>query len=205
MFKICGFCYKEFDAEKSKALFCSSKCWGLFKRVYVLRICKFCGKKFIPKKDTQRVCSQSCSSKFRYRNVVRVCEYCYKKYKPHGSVQRTCSRFCGYKLRSQEASKTSVNVQIRNSFEYKQWSRNVKERDDFICQMCKEQGGYFHSHHILAFALYAEHRFDVDNGITLHSSCHRVLENGLRREDILYIKLNRFLGWRIFGKIGRLV
>jgi len=72
---------------------------------------------------------------------------------------------------------TSINLQIRQSQEMKQWRKAVFERDDYTCVWCKDRNGegksvFFHADHIKMFAYYPELHFDIDNGQTLCSSCH---------------------------------
>lgn len=53
---------------------------------------------------------------------------------------------------------------------YKQWRKEVKKRDGFVCKMKNNDcGGRLEVHHILSWAHYPELRYDIKNGITL---CH---------------------------------
>jgi len=71
---------------------------------------------------------------------------------------------------------TNPNEAIRKSAEYKNWRRSVFNRDGFKCTECGIKGGYLHADHIKPFALFAELRFDVNNGRTLCKSCHEKTE-----------------------------
>ena len=51
------------------------------------------------------------------------------------------------------------------------WSKAVKVRDDYTCQMCGSVSG-LNSHHIIGRINYSL-RFDLKNGITLCASCHK--------------------------------
>ncbi|MCK5016266.1 MAG: HNH endonuclease [Candidatus Peribacteraceae bacterium] len=68
---------------------------------------------------------------------------------------------------------TPENARIRGSTEMQRWRLNVLERDKNRCQKCntlkKPQ-----VHHVMSFAKHPDKRFDVDNGITLCKSCHKL-------------------------------
>jgi len=66
---------------------------------------------------------------------------------------------------------TPLNFKIRNSFEYKQWRREVFKRDDFTCQVCSQRGGRLVADHIKPFSLYPELRTNLENGRTLCKEC----------------------------------
>lgn len=53
------------------------------------------------------------------------------------------------------------------------WRADVYTRDDFTCQKCLKRGGKLNAHHIKSWAKYPEHRFDLENGITLCEVCHK--------------------------------
>ena len=58
---------------------------------------------------------------------------------------------------------------------YDSWVRQVKERDDYTCQVCGEQsddGTGMVSHHLNAWGSFPEQRDDLDNGVCLCKSCH---------------------------------
>jgi hypothetical protein len=65
-----------------------------------------------------------------------------------------------------------INKVIRSSIEFSLWRVSVFERDNWICQKCKEKGGKLRPHHILNFAEYPELRFSKENGITFCENCH---------------------------------
>ena len=54
---------------------------------------------------------------------------------------------------------------------YIEWSKLVKERDDYKCAICEAEG-LLHTHHIIP-RQNKMYRFDVDNGITLCPRHHK--------------------------------
>lgn len=68
---------------------------------------------------------------------------------------------------------TSSNKKARSSREFKEWRKQVFERDCYACQCCGDnKGGNLHAHHIENFSEHENKRFDIDNGITLCDKCH---------------------------------
>lgn len=66
----------------------------------------------------------------------------------------------------------------RNTPEYSEWRKSVFKRDKYTCQDCDQTGGILNAHHIKTFKKYPEHRYDIDNGITLCVDCHRERHRG---------------------------
>jgi hypothetical protein len=56
--------------------------------------------------------------------------------------------------------------------------KQVLERDDYTCQMCKKRGVYLQVDHIQKFADYVEGRFDINNCRTLCMDCHYLITYG---------------------------
>ena len=69
---------------------------------------------------------------------------------------------------------TSENEKLRRGFEYKEWARKVKKRDNYICWICEERGKKLHSHHLKDFSNYPKLRFVINNGLTLCEFCHKI-------------------------------
>lgn len=70
-------------------------------------------------------------------------------------------------------------VQTRALFGYKKWAKKVKERDGYKCQNCGVKGDTrsLHAHHIDDYYENEDGRMDLDNAITLCSSCHSRFHN----------------------------
>jgi len=53
------------------------------------------------------------------------------------------------------------------------WMKAVFERDDFTCRYCGERGGKLNAHHLSSYDRDPGNRLNIDNGATLHRTCHR--------------------------------
>lgn len=62
---------------------------------------------------------------------------------------------------------------IMDSFEYKEWRKNVFTRDNYTCQICGTHGVAVQADHIMPFAEYPELRTELSNGRTLCVPCHK--------------------------------
>lgn len=58
--------------------------------------------------------------------------------------------------------------------ELRDWRRLVFERDHFTCIRCGVTGGCLNAHHIKNWSEFENLRYDVQNGITLCSTCHKL-------------------------------
>lgn len=77
--------------------------------------------------------------------------------------------------------RSALNKHIRQTVAYRRWRREVFERDDFTCQLCRQRGGELQADHIKPQSIYPEFRFDVSNGRTLCRPCHQTTDTwGLR-------------------------
>lgn len=61
----------------------------------------------------------------------------------------------------------------RYTEEYIAWSKLVLQRDSHTCQCCGKRGDRLHAHHKDGYHWCKERRFDLDNGATLCSECHK--------------------------------
>ncbi len=78
----------------------------------------------------------------------------------------------------------SLNIRYKHykNKEYISWRKSVFERDNYTCQMCLKRSGtgesvFLHPHHKLSYTFFPEHRYDVNNGITLCIKCHRLIHS----------------------------
>ena len=59
----------------------------------------------------------------------------------------------------------------RLGIQAQKWGRDVVERDGYRCRECGATEGV-QAHHVLAWATHPEHRYNIDNGLTLCIPCH---------------------------------
>jgi hypothetical protein len=65
----------------------------------------------------------------------------------------------------------------RHSARMKMWKEAVLLRDNFTCQGCGAIGDDVHPHHIKSFAKHPDLRYDVNNGLSLCTECHKRTPN----------------------------
>ncbi len=77
--------------------------------------------------------------------------------------------------------KSKSYLKKRAQIDYKnalaKWSKEVRTRDNFVCQLCfrdcKKLGILSNAHHILDKKNWKEYSLEVNNGITLCFRCHK--------------------------------
>jgi 5-methylcytosine-specific restriction endonuclease McrA len=82
--------------------------------------------------------------------------------------------------------------QIRTCFKYRQWRSDIFTRDSFACKACGDKRGHnLEAHHIdrlvdiirrnniktLEEALNCEELWNINNGVTLCTNCHKETDN----------------------------
>lgn len=82
------------------------------------------------------------------------------------------------KLRHKEQRKINREIKRTNKQKYKDWSKFIKERDNYTCQICNTNHRNsdlraIQSAHILSKENYPELILDINNGITLCFACHK--------------------------------
>lgn len=212
---ICKQCNKVFYTFQSEnRLFCCNDCYLKYKRENAnveKLICLECGKKFTARKDFhQKFCSKQCSSLYRFKqhNIYKICEYCGKEFRVSKCHidRKYCSKKCqGKTYKTTRSGKNGYNynpllteqdrIDRRYDIRHKEWSLNVKKKDNFICQKCGDSSGHnLVSHHILAYWKYPNSRYDIDNGITLCSNCHKEFHKLYGNKKFTDKDLYNFLG-----------
>ena len=82
--------------------------------------------------------------------------------------------------------KGGISLRDNKSIEYRQWRKQVFEKDNYTCQNCfkkKEVSGKLHAHHLYYYSIFKELRYAVKNGMTLCTNCHAKLHAKNRNID----------------------
>lgn len=81
-------------------------------------------------------------------------------------------RFVGDKNPNWRGGQVHPDKRLRTSYQSKEWSNAVRERDGHKCKECGATGR-LHAHHVKPWKDHPELRWDVDNGVTLCPRCHQ--------------------------------
>lgn len=142
--KICAVCNSEFEVHqhREKAKYCSKACWSVRKPPISFN-CKYCGKPFIARSRAAGFCSRSCAGKAR----------------------------TGAESNAWKGGVSLLNERARLMPLARVWAAAVLKKDSFKCVRCGVMGK-LHAHHIKAWALFPDLRFELTNGMTLCEKCH---------------------------------
>ena len=137
-----------------------------------------------------------------------VCNSCSKKGKPksaehkakmsaaHTGILHTAearANMSAAKQSIRDAYTKMYGEQHKPSFHYlRKWAKQIKARDNFTCNRCNTvaTGGSIHAHHIVPKEYFPEVAFDMDNGVTLCSSCHRNIHAFIDKLTLSLVKLD---------------
>lgn len=183
---ICEYCRKEFKGAVGRK-FCCNKCSGDSRKQRILKVCLCCDKEF--EVHNWRVnslyCSTECKYKYESSPLIDIkCDNCgndfkRKKWKielliEKGFKKQFCSQKCGAESRVSEFNRTNTKEEKRKfSILLRKWSKKIKERDGYVCQLCGEDNiKLLNSHHIKPKSKFPKLALDFNNGITLCLECH---------------------------------
>lgn len=185
--KQCAWCGKDIKvspSKNSKYNFCNRICYNSFHSKNTKEyICEVCGKHFKSNqpKNANRFCSRECYDKFHnIKNKIRICPICGKNFEARTNEDKYCSQECHLKnLHSIYKGPNHWNWQggiskendERDSNEYKQWRKQVYQKDNYKCQKCGNKIK-LNAHHIFSWKYYPNLRYEVSNGMTLCEDCH---------------------------------
>jgi len=203
--RICETCKVVFIVKnRSPGRFCSHPCYAksLIKQP-VPKSCKQCQKLYFPDKNDpfkwkNKFCSRTCHKNHREEHIKieRECLNCGKKFRVFPSKLkegngRYCSISCGLSKnrlgvsRPDQRGENSTHWQGGTSrtnrqtdmarADYREWRRQVYERDNHTCTRCNKRGSRLNAHHILDYHHYPDLRYEVSNGTTLCVKCHKTV------------------------------
>ena len=194
-----------------KGKFCSRKCYLIFHSAnkWSQKECIYCHKKFTyrTKQKKRKCCSLSCVSKYgikirhRRTSVKRNCLICQKEiYICPARIKLGRGKFCSKRCHIQwqinnakydeeafgwKNGLSPLYKKIRATAKYREWQRNILERDGFKCIFCHNTE-HLETDHIKSFAaiilayniktvkdsVLCKELFDLKNGRTLCHNCH---------------------------------
>lgn len=153
-------------------------------------------------KRTHKYCSRECKSKhqsitlksennpnFKNKTIHTKCDCCKKEITvPEHKKKKRKNVYCSVKCKNEHNGTLYSGVNNPNYINglshdyriryrivegYNQWRKNVMQRDNFTCQLCGDsKGGNLHAHHLDGYNWAKAKRTEIDNGITLCSTCH---------------------------------
>lgn len=182
--KTCGNAFNTtlYKIENGRGIYCSRKC----QHPPHIVICQHCGKEFrTPPTGNTAYCSDKCfhaDETFRAKRSETT-KAAWQKPEVRQNIME------GIRKRSQDpAWQNAPHFQkgdkhprykgnrrareLASRYEYKAWRKAVLSRDNFTCQHCFVRGGVLVAHHIKQWSQYPDLRFDVNNGLTLCTTCH---------------------------------
>jgi hypothetical protein len=192
-----NFCSREcFGKWESENLI--GKMASNYKNALLYKICSICNKEFTTYIETQICCSLECGNKHKKNTKILICANCNNEFErtvseiywgnKRGNENVFCSAKCkreyhiGENHPSYIENRTKLkdqNKSIRWSTEMKVWRKEIYARDNYSCQMCGNKSGInnvvvLNAHHIERFIDNKDMRFNIENGITLCETCHKL-------------------------------
>jgi endogenous inhibitor of DNA gyrase (YacG/DUF329 family) len=180
--KTCGNCSVIFLGSKHRK-YCGYSCAKETRKKRLHIICLHCNKQFEVAEwhKNAKFCSKECKVLNQSSLLEeRHCEYCNnlfkrKEHKLKQSKHNFCSKFCANKFNTgSNHYEWKEHLHDKNlKLALKQWGNIVKERDNYMCQLCGENNKkILEAHHIKHRSNFPELQFDFNNGITLCLDCH---------------------------------
>ena len=178
--------------------YCSKECMNEYlRRNMVLTKCVICGKEFYISKDKMSPNGNACSEKCLREKQANlwhevICNNCGKVFKVNDYKfrhQKTfyCNNDCKIvKIAKDKETYHEISHYLRTSTQYISWRDSIFKRDHYTCVKCgKKVSENLHAHHIKLLVdivkefngniqdiLQSEIFNDINNGVTLCSSCH---------------------------------
>ena len=94
--------------------------------------------------------------------------------------------------------KVSGKQKWRNSKEYREWRKEVIERDG-CCVVCDSKES-LHAHHLNCAVYHPLLKFDVNNGVTLCYACHTLLHCHFKKNYRVKCTEDDFIDFKLLAK-----
>jgi hypothetical protein len=101
-------------------------------------------------------------------------------YGPERAKEEVLKRSIAHQKRWESVPRKLIRPHHNGDFLYARWRDAVFSRDNFTCCFCGIAGGELQAHHIKFWSKFPELRYVVENGVTVHSACHRTVHKLLR-------------------------
>jgi len=204
--KVCEHCNQSFLGIKTSK-YCGYKCSKESRKRRVTLTCLECSKEFERQEwnSDAKYCSISCKAKNQSSEILKIyCTNCSKEFKRKDfKVYRNKSgnSFCSSEC-SNEFNRGGNHYEWKENLHdkhyksgLKQWSKIVKRRDNFTCQLCGENSNkkLIEAHHIKSRKDFPELQFNFDNGISLCLKCHAIQHvNDPKALQLINYKINKY-------------
>jgi hypothetical protein len=192
--KVCMSCGKGFRTDHKEGIFCSTNCRAEFHKgrprpqtsqslnrfysqhpgIKQPNSGSFQKGHFVPPEWTESQRKKVTGLPKTPQTLQKISQSLLKFYFEHPEMKEKFSQDRkGDKHWNWKGGKTPELHRLRNTPEYEQWRDAVYSRDGWVCRDCGSKEDLT-AHHILSFNDFAEFRFDVQNGVTLCRSCHKI-------------------------------
>lgn len=153
---------------------------------YVTRICDECDKIDVVKycdRGTTGKCFKCTRSKPTGKKYAK-CSVCGKSLYHYASAPMKCRKCFGKSIEvenkypDEELRQTMLNESnTTHNTDIVNWSKFVKDRDNYICQVCGNTNDSMDAHHLFDKNRYPSLVLELSNGICMCKSCHSKLHN----------------------------
>ena len=168
-----------------------------YQNTIIKKNCIECGIEIYQKRRLKGICEE-CKKTRRSRfrpQTYKICMFCGKEF---GPVDRLKKKFCSIKCKVNylqgenhprwQGGKSLETRRARAKSKYRVWREAVFARDNWTCQICgrrskKNKRIEINAHHKESFAKNKSKRYDVSNGRTLCTDCHKIETHGKTLQD----------------------
>jgi len=168
---------------------------------FIIKFCEICNKEikrteaeFKNKPAKNYYCSTECrdlklkQTRGGFTPFTKICEYCKKEFTIDARNKRTrkyCSNECKKNGFPKENNHPNFKPELSRDYRSRHrlthentiWRTEVFKRNNYTCQICLKKGYKLQAHHLENYSSCKEKRFDIDNGVTLCKSCHKIFHS----------------------------